>query len=829
MTGITERLPAPLSERLASFSAAIYNRQGREVDVAIGGIPFRLATASDIPQSVETIQVRKDQFDAENDPGEQSLTGWWRRSQSSWHEGAGSLYQEDSSQAIASNGFYTSAGIDVFTPGRLTLLRKMLVKGQVGGTALSRIKTYTLSGVRTNQCTNPSLETNVTGWTPSNGGNAPDLPTFTRDTSKFVVGAACGRLDWATDDATGFPPGVQIPTATLPANATYTVSCQVWVPTGSVAVQLVGNSVFGAGSGATKDAWVTLTLKSTADGSGNTNIFIWPTTPAGVGQKFYVDVAIVESNTNIVGSYFDGGYGGPGVTAWTGTVNNSTSTLTLANQLPNLSAVASGALHTASGDPASGSFASLHAPGGKTIVDALISGTTFYDVASDGTLYQGDVSAPGSATTWPCGTTPYRLSWGKHRLWMIGGRKLWQPDVTLSGGTTQNPIFIHPNLGWTYTCIAEGPAAMYFGGHAGNTSSIQAVTLDTGGAVPTLTGAQNTTILPDGELVQEISILAGQYVGIGTNKGFRVGAISGTNITYGPLIIEPAGVIACTAMTTQGKFFLVSFSTSTGTTLAYKVDTSEEIANGVFPYASDVDCGFTGSITSLASGAWDSGAGSVPVTYVTTSDGRPWAQSTSLYVSTGYLQTGRIRYRTTELKAFKFLSVEIEPLAGNVQCDLILEGGTTLPVGNITAQGEVFSDIFSISVGTMRYASVKFTLTPNSAATGAPVVNSYLLKALPAVAPQRLMVLPLLCYDREQAISGQRYGGQGFARDRLSALQILEDLGDTVTYQDFSAIAGGGQTVTIESIKFVQTSPAPSSRSEGAGGILVLQLRTANS
>lgn len=632
MADLPERLPLPLSERLSSASQAIYSRFGREVDAAIGGIPFMLATTNELPQKIETIAVRKDQFDAEVDPGEQTLSGWWRRSQSSFHEGAGFRYEPTTSDK-AFNGYWDSEGVNVFEQGQLTLLRKMIA---LSGTTFSRMKTYAAT------------------------------------------------------------------------------------PTTAVSLTAIG-----AGD----------LYKSTTDG-------------------------------------------------------DPTSALTV-----------------------------LHNPA-TTLVDGMVTGASFYSVASDGTLYQGTVASPGTATTWPCGTTPSRLMWGKHRLWIIGGRKLWQPDLSLAGGTAQNPIFTHPNQGWTYTCMAEGPSAMYFGGHDGNTSSIQAITLEAGGGIPTLSGATVTTVLPDGELVQEIAVLAGQYVGIGTNRGFRVGVVnSDASITYGPLIVEPAGVTGCSSVGTQGRFFVVAFSATGGKAVAYRVDTAAEVADGVFPYAKDIACDtLVGSITSITS-AGDR-------VCCTTSDGRAWYQHATTLVDTGWLQTSRIRFRTTEPKNYKYLNVEIEPLTGSMSIDLILEGDSTLALGNITETGAVYDDPFGISVAPMKHASVKISLAQNGANQN-PTFLSYLLRALPAVRPQRLITLPLLCLDKEQARSGQMYGGEGYARARLKALQILEDAAETLVYQDFSNPLNEGLMVTIESVRFIQTAPPLPHRVEGNGGILILELRTA--
>lgn len=803
-----KRLPTPLSQRIASAASSLYSRQGREFDVAIGGIPFMLASIPDLPQGIETIKVRKDQFDVE-DPGEQSLTGWWRRSQASFHEGAGNLYQESSTDNTPGNGFYTSSGVDVFTQGRLTLLKKMKAATVTGG-QYTHIRSYAINSVRTNRCTNPSFETNTTGWTSTDDGGAG--PTLTRDTTKFFVGAACLRVNYIGDNGSGFPPTVAYAISGLTPGATFVASAYVWVPTGSIAVTIVTPGNLGPSSGTTKDQWVRLTVTGTADGSGNGQLQFWASTPATASDLYYIDAVLIEDSTTIVGDYFDGSSTN---SAWTGTAHGSTSTQTITSAAASFSAVADGTLHTAS--LVSGSYTSMHAPVGKTIVDGLIAGSNFYDVASDGTLYQGLVSSPGTATTWPCGATPSRLGWGKHRLWIIGGRKLWQPNLSLAGGTGQNPIFTHPNQGWNYTCMAEGPSAMYFGGHDGFQSAIQAITFDSGGGIPTLSGATVTAVLPDGELVQELAVVAGEFIAIGTNRGVRVGVINtDASITYGPLLVEPAGVSACTGITAQSSFFLVSFRTASGNALAYRIDTSTQISDGVFPYAADIDLGFTGAITSMV-------AASTTQLACTATDGKVYYQSTTEYVDYGYIQSGRIRFRTTEPKSFKFIGVGIEPLQGNIAVSLVQSDGSALPLGSITTQGDVFTDYFKYDGDPMEFASVKLELTPTSNKLSAPVINSFLVRALPAARPQRLITLPLLCFDMEQARSGQRYGGTDFSKDRLNAMLMLEDAAEILTYQDFSGGLGDHQVV-IESLRFTNTTPPTGAN--GTGGLLLVELRT---
>jgi hypothetical protein len=94
-------------------------------DVAIGGLPFIYAINDARPYIRQTAPFRKDQFDNGQEPGEQSLTGWWIRSQSSFHTGTGIKFFDPAQ--TDDNGHYRftdSRNIDVWTKGQATLLKE---------------------------------------------------------------------------------------------------------------------------------------------------------------------------------------------------------------------------------------------------------------------------------------------------------------------------------------------------------------------------------------------------------------------------------------------------------------------------------------------------------------------------------------------------------------------------------------------------------------------------------------------------------------------------------------------------------------------------------
>ena len=105
-------------------STAIWQNTDMSYDVALGGLPFIYAINDSRPYVRQTAPFRKDQFDNGTEPGEQSLTGWWIRSQMSFHSGSGIKFFDPAT--TDENGHYRfadSKGIDVWTKGQATLLK----------------------------------------------------------------------------------------------------------------------------------------------------------------------------------------------------------------------------------------------------------------------------------------------------------------------------------------------------------------------------------------------------------------------------------------------------------------------------------------------------------------------------------------------------------------------------------------------------------------------------------------------------------------------------------------------------------------------------------
>jgi len=132
---ITDNIPLNIGN---PGTSGFWTNNAEDYDVAIGGEPFFMAPTDQTPYQRETAPYRKEQFDNGTEPGEQSLTGWWIRSQSSFHNGSGINFYDPSSGEASKYRFYDSQGLNVWTKGEVSLLKDVtnthITTGSVTGT-----------------------------------------------------------------------------------------------------------------------------------------------------------------------------------------------------------------------------------------------------------------------------------------------------------------------------------------------------------------------------------------------------------------------------------------------------------------------------------------------------------------------------------------------------------------------------------------------------------------------------------------------------------------------------------------------------------------------
>ena len=160
--------------------------------VAINGRPYMLDTAStDFARQFDA-RVR-DSVDQSAEPGESAINpqGLWRRSQSSWHYGAGQEYS-DTAEAEPYR-FRSSKGIDPWTVGQLSLLKDTT---QVYASVQDNLYMAT-AGSRIYGTENQTLQftTNFSSFTTVTGTAASKLYSITSDGYNVFYSYANGDID----------------------------------------------------------------------------------------------------------------------------------------------------------------------------------------------------------------------------------------------------------------------------------------------------------------------------------------------------------------------------------------------------------------------------------------------------------------------------------------------------------------------------------------------------------------------------------------------------------------------------------------------------------
>jgi len=145
--------PPDISERviidLSGRASAYYDPTTYKFDVAIGSLPFIYAITDQTPYRRQTAEFRTQRFDNSRDPGEQSLSGsgYWIRSQSSFHLGAGITYQEPivGTPEEVRFRYVDSVGLDIWEPGQIKLLKDTYL--QEGSASRAGVFSTTIAGV----------------------------------------------------------------------------------------------------------------------------------------------------------------------------------------------------------------------------------------------------------------------------------------------------------------------------------------------------------------------------------------------------------------------------------------------------------------------------------------------------------------------------------------------------------------------------------------------------------------------------------------------------------------------------------------------------------
>lgn len=481
-------------------------------------------------------------------------------------------------------------------------------------------------------------------------------------------------------------------------------------------------------------------------------------------------------------------------------------------------------------------------------------GASFFYVSDEWKVFKGN--APTFISLYTSSPTKFggysKIAYVKQRLIYVTGNSIYELNPNANGTEPfPEPIYslFDGNNSWVWTSIVEGPQAIYLTGTDGGSSSIYKITLNTSQTnslgFPELNVPTVIADMPPGEIIRDFNIYLGLYAVIVTSRGVRVGLLSDNgDISYGPLLFENND---CSSVTFSDRFAFVSTRIDNVPSLM-KIDLSTPTSTSsyVFAYARDVEVE-TNSINSYIAKqvvtandiiGWPfsydvNNIYNKPQPVFLYEENNPLGITTSYiaipskttYVNSGYLKTGYIRYNMLDGKIFKYIFPRVNVSRGGLNVYSVDAKGNEFSLASFPQGATVDEVNVTFPAGQQEYLAFKFELTPeivDNLNVDSPLMTGYQVKSLPAVPRQRMIQYPVFIYDHEQDALNNQVGYEGWAWERLTILENIESVGDTVRVQDFRT--GESFIALIEELDFMNMTPTDK-RYTGFGGTLLITVR----
>lgn len=450
--------------------------------------------------------------------------------------------------------------------------------------------------------------------------------------------------------------------------------------------------------------------------------------------------------------------------------------------------------------------------GSGTILSLTNDGERYY--AADSTsIYRGTLAGGAGSAIWNTGSSNVVIGWAKQRLVAGIGAAIY--ELTTGGPALPTALYTHPSSAWRWTGIAEGGTAIYAAGYNGSESAIYKFVLSTAGVMPTLTSGIVAAKMPTGERVHSIESYLGAYLAIGTNKGVRIGFIGENgDVSYGPLVIESTQPVY--DMVGRDRFLYATATNQIdGASGLWRIDLGTVLDDGSFPYATDLQAGVDGTVNSVSVfGASDR------MVFGVSGSGSYLEHATDL-VTEGTMTTGFIRFNTLEPKQYRYVSVRMADADGSVSVETVDRNESATSVVTVTEYDPQDYDLGRTTAE--EFLGLRFTLTRESATVG-PTLNSWQVKALPAVIRSRVINVPILLFEKMRDTKGAALPVVD-VHAVLGVLEQYEDRATPILFTELRHNPNRSELVVIDEVRFQRVSNPPAN-AEGDGGIAYLTLRT---
>lgn len=349
-------------------------------------------------------------------------------------------------------------------------------------------------------------------------------------------------------------------------------------------------------------------------------------------------------------------------------------------------------------------------------------------------VYRTDTGSGAMAQLVTTGLTGGVVGYAKGRL-LIGSSSSIYNVIDLVGpaGLPATPLMTHPNTAFRWVGFAEGPAAIYAAGYAGDKSYIyrteikdDATALD----APVVAGE-----LPDGEIVRAIQGYLG-FIVLGTDRGLRFCLLDGNgNLRLGDLIPHTSPVLCFEPQDRFVWYGLTDYDTESTGLGRLDLKTFTDSAALAPAYASDLMVTGDGDVLSVVTFQ--------SIRVFTVSGLGVYAEDTDK-VASGTLDTGIVTYSLPWAKVAMFVDVETEPLDGAVTVSLAADEGAWSVLGGVDIAD---STATTLPAGQKRGKKHELRLTLTGDGAASPVLTRWDLRSEPAPPVGRMFTVPIILAD----------------------------------------------------------------------------------
>jgi hypothetical protein len=735
---ITEDIPLNIGNPATS---GFWNNTAENYDVAIGGLPFLLAPTDINPYGRATAPYRKEQFDSSKEPGEQSLTGWWIRSQSSFHGGAGIKFYDPSAGETIPYRYLDSQGINVWTKGQATLLKDVIETHITTGPIVGTDHQHSNQHIRSVQ------------WNGIQGVLLHDEYDVDRISADGTIAHV---VDYATSGAE--------PVRAICDDGVYFY----WIAN---QIESSANKLH-------------MYKKLISDGSSTIPSPMF--TASGVIIE-YAEMEFIKDRIVLC-------------------VNNKVYEIA-----PNATSLPS-PIYT---NPNTNYHYTSVAASGPAIYTAGHSG--IYSTIQKYTLVTSTgampvLSSASVAAEFPAGEIIYKLFYYLGYMLIGTNRGVRVAEINdQDGSLSYGPLIAENNDQGVYDFAARDHFVWCATGVANLYSGLTRIDLSA-----TIEGEPlRFAYANDLQALRGVDHMTTALSFIGNTN--RI-AYSTSSVTMGTNVTNKERTTTVATLTTQTAHGLVVGdkvwiegvgSPFDSTTAEFTVTAIPTTTTFTYTTAS------SGTVASTAVTSAAAKANRV---------GHIYLEHATNLISSGYIQTGAIRYGTLEPKNFKFIRGRGVFTNGGMDIQSIEESGDIYNVITYDVNAGNPEAATLQPEGPQEFVSYKFTLSRSASDnTQGPTFKGYQIKALPATKRQRLIQFPVWCFDVESDRYKVMAGYEGRAWERIQLLEAIEANGDIVNIQDFTT----GERVQglIENISFARKTP-PSDRYSGFGGLLTITIRT---